>query len=180
MLNLWHHLSPGQNVPDIIHTILEIPRGSHNKYEYDKELGVIKLDRVLYAALHYPGGYGFIPQTLYDDGDPLDVLVMTTEPTFPGCLVEARPVGIFKMLDQGKADDKILAVPAHDPLFQDYQDLPDVPRHFLTEVAHFFSVYKDLEGKRTEPLGWESVIIAKAEIKRSIALYKTHYPEGKS
>jgi inorganic pyrophosphatase len=176
--NLWHQLDPGPDAPEVIYVIVEIPKGSRNKYEYGKELGVIKLDRVLYSSLHYPGDYGFIPRTFYDDGDPLDVLVMINEPTFPGCIIEARPIGLFKMLDQGLADDKVLAVPASDPIFDDYQDIKDLPRHFLKEVAHFFEVYKDLEGKRTKPVGWEPATVAKAEIKRSIDLYWSKYSKG--
>lgn len=178
MVNLWRDLDSGPTTPDIIYVIVEIAKGSRNKYEYGKELGVIKLDRVLFSSLHYPGDYGLIPRTLYDDGDPLDVLVMVTEPTFPGCIIEARPIGIFKMLDQGAADDKILAVPARDPLFDDYKDIKDIPQHFLREVAHFFEVYKDLEGKRAKPVGWESATVAKAEIQRAMDLYWQHYSRG--
>jgi len=176
--NLWHQLDPGPEAPDIIYVIVEIPKGSRNKYEYGKELGAIKLDRVLFSSLHYPGDYGFIPRTFYDDGDPLDVLVMINEPTFPGCIIEARPIGLFKMLDQGVADDKVLAVPASDPIFTDYQDINDIPQHFLKEVAHFFEVYKDLEGKRTKPVGWEASKVAKEEIERSMKLYWSKYSKG--
>lgn len=172
MTNLWHDLPPGpSNVPEVIYVIVEIPKRSRNKFEYDKHSGFIKLDRVLYSSLHYPGDYGFIPRTHYDDGDPLDVLVMTNEPTFPGCVIEARPLGIFRMRDRGLADDKILAVPATDPLFDNYLDLDNVPPHFLHEVAHFFSVYKDLQHIRVEPLEWEGRKAALAEIERSINLY---------
>ncbi len=172
MANLWHELPPGpEGVPEIVYVVVEIPKRSRNKFEYDKKGGFIKLDRVLYSSLHYPGDYGFIPRTHYDDGDPLDVLVMTNEPTFPGCVIEARPVGIFRMLDRGVHDDKILAVPATDPLFDGYHDLPDVPQHFLQEVAHFFSVYKDLQHMKVEPLRWERREQALAEIERSMDLY---------
>jgi inorganic pyrophosphatase len=176
--NLWHQLDTGPDAPDVIYVIVEIPKGSRNKYEYGKELGVIKLDRVLFSSLHYPGDYGLIPRTFYDDGDPLDVLVMINEPTFPGCIIEARPIGLFKMLDQGLADDKVLAVPTHDPIFEDYQDIKDIPKHFLREVTHFFEVYKDLEGKRTKPVGWEGAAVAKAEIKRSIDMYWSKFSKG--
>lgn len=178
MINLWRELEPGPNSPEVIYVIVEIPKGSRNKYEYGKEIGVIKLDRVLFSSLHYPGDYGFIPRTIYDDGDPLDVLVMVNEPTFPGCIIEARPIGLFKMLDQGVADDKVLCVPARDPIFADYQDIKDIPQHFLKEVAHFFEVYKDLEGKRAKPLGWEPAVVAKTEINRSIELYREKYTRG--
>jgi inorganic pyrophosphatase len=178
MTNLWHQLEPGPNVPEVIYVIVEIPKGSRNKYEYGKELGVLKLDRVLFSSLHYPGDYGLIPRTFYDDGDPLDALVMINEPTFPGCIIEARPIGLFKMLDQGVADDKVLAVPASDPIFDGYRDIGDIPQHFLKEVAHFFEVYKDLEGKRAKPIGWESATQAKAEIDRAINLYRDKYGRG--
>ncbi|HIQ06121.1 MAG TPA: inorganic diphosphatase, partial [Anaerolineae bacterium] len=138
----------------------------------------IKLDRVLYSSLHYPGDYGLIPGTFYDDGDPLDILVMINEPTFPGCIIEARPIGIFHMRDKDLPDDKILAVPATDPLFADYHDIRDIPRHFLEEVAHFFSVYKDLEGARVQPIGWDGAEDAKAEIERSIRLYNDRFGLG--
>lgn len=178
MSNLWHQLEPGPDMPDVIYVIVEIPKGSRNKFEYGKELGVIKLDRVLFSSLHYPGDYGLIPRTLYDDGDALDVLVMINEPTFPGCIIEARPIGLFKMLDQGLPDDKILAVPASDPIFNGYQDIEDIPQHFLKEVAHFFEVYKDLEGKRAKPVGWESASVAKEQISRAIELYRAKYSKG--
>ena len=167
--------APGPKIPDIVYAIVEIPKGSRNKYEYNKENGIIVLDRVLFSSLHYPGDYGLIPRTFYDDGDPLDILLMTNEPTFPGCVIQARVIGIFRMLDRGVNDDKILAVPATDPLFSEYHDLKDVPPHFLNEVAHFFEVYKDLEGMRTKPLGWENADAAKAEIMRSIKLFDDRF-----
>ncbi len=176
--NLWHDLDTGPDTPEIIYVIVEIPKGSRNKYEYGKKLGVIKLDRVLFSSLHYPGDYGLIPRTLYDDGDPLDVLVMVNEPTFSGCVIEARPIGLFKMMDKGQHDDKVLAVPARDPLFQDYKDIHDIPQHFLREVAHFFEVYKDLEGQRTKPIGWEEAAAAKEAITKSRQFYLEKFGGG--
>jgi inorganic pyrophosphatase len=173
--NLWRELRPGPKVPDIVYAIIEIPKGSRNKYELHKDSGMIVLDRVLFSSLHYPGDYGLIPRTFYDDGDPLDILLMTNEPTFPGCIIQARPIGIFRMLDRDLHDDKILAVPSTDPLFSEYHDLDDVPQHFLQEVAHFFEVYKDLEGMRTKPLGWEGAESAKQEIMRAIKLYDDRF-----
>ncbi len=178
MLNLWRELRPGPNIPEVVYTIVEIPKGSRNKYEYNKENGVIKLDRVLYSSLYYPGDYGLIPRTFYDDGDPLDILVMVNEATFPGCVIEARPIGLFRMLDRGVSDDKVLAVPSRDPIFQDYHDITDIPKHFLAEVAHFFEVYKDLEGMRTKPIGWEDANAAKAEVMRSVDLYQDRFALG--
>jgi len=169
--NLWRVLKAGPRPPDELYAIIEIPKGSRNKYEFSKELGYIKLDRVLYSSLHYPGDYGLIPHTHYDDGDPLDILVMINEPTFPGCVIQARPIGLFRMLDRGLSDDKVLAVPINDPIFADYHDIADIPQHFLAEVAHFFEVYKDLEGVRTKPIGWEPATVAKERIMHAIQLY---------
>ncbi len=171
MSNLWQTLPPGPNMPDVVYVVVETPKRSRNKFEYDEAGGFIKLDRVLYSSLHYPGDYGFIPRTLYDDGDPLDILVMTNEPTFPGCVIEARPVGVFHMLDRGARDDKILAVPATDPIFNATRELEDVPPHFLDEVSHFFRVYKDLQLMRVEILGWEPRSVALAEIEHAVDLY---------
>lgn len=171
MQNLWHDLEPGANPPDVVNVIVEIPKGSRNKYEFDKRVGTFKLDRVLYSAVQYPGDYGFIPQTYYADGDPLDVLVMTNLPTFTGCWVEARPIGLFRMRDKGEQDDKILAVLQYDPFFKDYFDYTQLPSHFLKEVEHFFTVYKDLEGTRVEPLGWDSSEVARQYIRESIDRY---------
>jgi inorganic pyrophosphatase len=170
-LNLWHELDPGPDAPEVIHVIVEIPKGSRNKYEYHKQTGAFKLDRVLYSPVHYPGDYGFIPQTYYDDDDPFDVLVVTNLPTFTGCIVEARPIGMFRMNDRGEPDDKILAVLHYDPFFDDIADYTDLPAHYLKEVEHFFTVYKDLEGARVEPIGWENAATAKERIRYAINHY---------
>lgn len=162
--NLWRELPVGPSFPQVIYVVVEIPKRSRNKFEYDVQGGFIKLDRVLSSSLHYPGDYGFVPQTLHDDGDPLDVLVITNEPTFSGCVIEARPVGIFHMMDRDELDDKILAVPNTDPSFKHYRTLDDVSPHFLKEVTHFFSVYKDLEMMKVVPKGWDNVDLAYQEI----------------
>jgi inorganic pyrophosphatase len=175
-VNLWHRLPSGPHVPQTVYCIVEIPKGSRNKYEYSKSAGIIKLDRVLYSSMHYPSDYGLIPQTYAEDGDPLDILVMVNEPTFGGCVIEARPIGIFHMLDRGDPDEKILAVPSTDPLFADYNDLTDVPKHFLTEVAHFFQTYKQLQGIQVTPKGWENAEKAREVILQSIARYKEKFP----
>src|SRR5262249_46418321 len=148
MINLWRDLSPGRHPPEEVTAVIEIPFGSRNKYELDKATGLMKLDRVLYSAVHYPGDYGFIPRTLHEDHDPLDVLVMVKEQTFSGCMIDVRPLGVLRMLDRGEPDDKILAVPLHDPYYEEFFDIADIPRHVLKEVEYFFSTYKDLEGKR--------------------------------
>ena len=175
MLNFWRDLQPGPRVPELVTTVVEIPRGSRNKYELDKESGLLRLDRVLYSAVHYPGDYGFIPRTLHEDGDPLDVLVRTLEPTFAGCLIDVRPIGVLCMSDRGEPDDKILAVPASDPLQSEYFDIADLPSHFLKEVEHFFHIYKDLEGKRVQVVGWEKADVAMRVINESIDRYRDKY-----
>jgi inorganic pyrophosphatase len=174
--HLWHSISSGPQSPDIIYVVVEVPKGSRNKYEYSKSAGVIKLDRVLYSPLHYPGDYGFIPQTYFDDGDPMDVLVMMNAPTFPGCVIEARPLGMFKMIDSGEADYKILAVPATDPNFEEYHDLSDLPQHFPKEVHHFFMVYKQLQGAEVQNEGWVGAEAAKEAIKQSTTAYWKKFP----
>jgi len=171
-MNLWHELPPGPDYPRVIYVVVEIPKGSRNKYEYDEHGGFVKLDRVLFSSLHYPGDYGFVPQTLHADGDPLDVLVMTNEPTFSGCVIEARPLGVFRLVDRGQLDDKILAVPHTDPLFNDYHALEDVPGHFMSEMAHFFNVYKDLESGEAVGKGWEGIEQAHAEIEQAVIRYR--------
>ncbi len=176
MKHLWHDLSPGPNPPEDVRAIIEITGGSKNKYELDKESGILRLDRVLYSAVHYPADYGFIPGTLAEDGDPLDVLVLLKEPTFPGCEVDIRPLGILHMLDRGVPDEKILAVPEHDPLQAEFTELGDVPKHLLAQIQHFFQTYKDLEGKRVEAHGWEDRPAAYKAIIESITRYERRYP----
>lgn len=173
-MNLWHELPSGPDWPEVIYVVVEIPKRSRNKYEYDEEGGFVKLDRVLFSSLHYPGDYGFIPRTLHADGDPLDVLVMNSEPTFSGCVIEARPLGVFHLIDKGTPDDKVLAVPHTDPLFSDYRTLENVPAHFLDEAAHFFTVYKDLEMAKVEAKGWEGREEAYEQIERAVERYWGH------
>ena len=171
-MNLWRELPPGPDWPHVIYVVVEIPKGSRNKYEYDEEGGFVKLDRVLFSSLHYPGDYGFIPQTLHTDGDPLDVVVMTNVPTFSGCVIEARPLGVLGLIDKEQIDDKILAVPHTDPLFNEYHSLDDVPPHFLNEMAHFFDVYKDLEVGEVKGGGWDGLESAYAEIESAARRYQ--------
>lgn len=170
--NLWHDLPSGDAPPKSIHAVIEIPKGSRNKYEYSKEYGTLMLDRVLYSSIHYPGDYGFVPRTYFEDGDPVDILVMTHQPTFPGCLVVARPVGMFRMLDNGEPDNKILAVPQHDPSYESYQELGDVPPHYIVEVEHFFSTYKTLEGGEVKVDGWAPREEAEKTILKSMERYR--------
>lgn len=145
---------------DIVEVVIEIPKGCRNKYEFDKERRVFKLDRMLFSSMHYPSDYGFIPETLAEDGDPLDVLVLLGEPTFPGCLIDAKPVGLFMMRDEKGLDHKILCVPVHDPQWNHIGRLSEVPPHLLLEIGHFFDVYKELEKKKTAVEGWEDAPVA--------------------
>ena len=175
MIHLWRDLSPGKHPPESVTTVVEIPSGSRNKYELDKESGLLRLDRVLYSAVHYPGDYGFVPRTLYEDGDPLDVLILVKEPTFPLCQVDVRPIGLLRMKDRGVPDDKVLAVPENDPYHAEFFDIADIPQHVLKEVEHFFQIYKDLEGKRVQIQGWEKSLIAMQAVTRSIERYEEMY-----
>lgn len=171
-MNLWKDLESGPSAPEVVYAVIEIPRGSRNKYEYDKDMEAFALDRVLYSPVHYPAEYGIIPQTLYDDGDPMDIMVLMEQPTFPGCIIESRAIGMMRMIDDGDQDDKILAVPTQDPRYQEVQDLEDVAPHLLKEIAQFFQDYKALEGKETEVQGWVGKEEAFKAIKHSIELYK--------
>jgi len=161
-------IPPGTDIPRVVHAIIEIPKGRRSKFEVDKATGLFRLDRYLYASSMYPGDYGFIPQTLAEDGDPLDVLVMVNEPTFTGCLIEARIVGLFRMRDRGQNDFKVLGVPHTDPLFNEVKALADVPAHYLREVEHFFLTYKQLEGVAVEAIGWAPTPEAVAEVQASV------------
>jgi inorganic pyrophosphatase len=149
------HAQIGPNAPEQFNAVIEIPRGSTNKYEVDQETGIIKLDRVLYSPLFYPFDYGYIPQTHYLDGDPLDVLVLLTHPTFPGCVIEAAPIGVLYMTDEKGPDEKILAVALKDPRYGYRTSVDQLNEHTLKEIQHFFEVYKQLEEKAVEVHGWK-------------------------
>jgi inorganic pyrophosphatase len=148
---------PAQPKPGILNVLIEIPGGSKNKYEFDKDLQAFALDRVLYSSVRYPYDYGFVPNTLADDGDPLDGMVIMDEPTFPGCVIAARPIGMLEMIDGGDRDEKILCVPDKDPRYAHVKSLKDLAPHRLEEIAEFFRSYKNLEKKVTEILGWQDV-----------------------
>jgi inorganic pyrophosphatase len=171
----WHDIPTGKAPPGTVTAVIEIPTNERNKYELDKELGVFRLDRVLFSAVQYPGDYGFLPRTLGEDDDPLDILVLMTIPVFTGCLVEARPVGLFHLVDRGVADEKVLAVPLGDPYSDGVNDLKDVPPHYLREVEHFFKVYKDLEGTHTKTRGFEGAEAARAAILRAMDTYARRF-----
>ena len=148
-MNIWHDISPKAITKDLFTAVIEIPKGSKVKYELDKETGLLKMDRILYTSTHYPANYGFIPRTFADDGDPLDVLVLCSEPLVPMSLVRCYPIGVISMLDNGAADEKIICIPENDPTYNLYKDISSLPKHIFDEMSHFFSVYKQLEGKDT-------------------------------
>ena len=148
-MNIWHDIDPSRIKPNDFYAIIEISSGSKNKYEMDKETGLLKLDRVLYTSTHYPANYGFIPRTYAEDDDPLDVLVLCSEPITPMTLVRCYPIGVIKMADNGKADEKIIAIPFTDPTYNGYRSIFALPKHTYDEMKHFFSVYKTLEKKET-------------------------------
>src|SRR5882672_6440505 len=161
----------GAAAPDEVNAVIEIPRGQTNKYEYDKELHVFRLDRNLYSPVHYPGDYGFIPSTLSDDGDPLDVLVLVDAPSFTGCVMTVRPIGFLEMVDQGQGDEKVLAVGTNNPIFSDVRDCEDLYPHLLREIEHFFTIYKELEAKTTRIRGWHDASSARQIISECQASY---------
>ncbi|NEQ34728.1 MAG: inorganic diphosphatase [Leptolyngbya sp. SIO4C5] len=163
---------PAQPKPGLINVLIEIPAGSQNKYEFDKDLGAFALDRVLFSAVHYPCDYGFVPNTLADDGDPLDGLVLMDQPTFPGCVIAARPIGMLEMIDGGDRDEKLLCVPDADPRYANVKSLSDIASHRLDEIAEFFKTYKNLEKKETEILGWKNVDQVSALIKECVDNFK--------
>jgi inorganic pyrophosphatase len=169
--NPYRDVPAGVDPPHVVNAIVEIPKGRRSKFEVDKKTGLMRLDRYLFSSSHYPGDYGFIPQTLAEDGDNLDVLVMVNEPTFSGCLIETHVIGLFRMRDRGVNDFKILGVPNTDPLLAEIRDLNDVPNHYLLEVEHFFTTYKQLEGVTIESGGWEHASAAEEEVQASIRRY---------
>lgn len=174
-MNLWHDISTGDNVPNEINVIIEINKGSKNKYEIDKKTGLIALDRVGHTAQDYPFDYGFVPQTLWDDEDALDVVLLTTHPLLPGILVNARPVAIMNMIDSGDADDKIIAVPVGDPRWAEVKDLSDINKHTLKEMEHFFTTYKKLQKKEVTVSGFKGQKEALEAVNRSIDLYNKEF-----
>lgn len=179
-LNLWHEVSLGKKAPNEFNAIIEIPRGSANKYEVDKATGLIKLDRVQYSAVYYPFDYGFAPQTYWPDGDPLDILVVSTHPLIPGLLVEVRPIGGMEMIDSGDSDDKIIAVPVEDPRFAELQDINDFPKHRQREIQHFFETYKELQGEVVEVKEFYNKKRALESINKAILLYQETFLVGKA
>ena len=177
-MNIWHDINPDYISDTDFVAVVEIPKGSKNKYELDKETGFLKLDRTLYTATHYPANYGFIPRTFADDGDPLDVLVLCDEPIYPMTLVDVYPIGVVRMIDGGKLDDKIIALPCNDPTYRDVKSLDELPPHVFDEIMHFFMVYKQLENKQTAVKELHSAEEAKVIIKDAIDQYSMMEARG--
>ena len=179
-MNRLYDIDPGPDAPEIVRMIVEIPQHSANKYEYDGNLGVFRLDRALYSPLHYPGDYGFIPGTLADDNDPLDVMVLVQQPSYPGVLIEVRPVGVLNMIDGSEKDQKILAVPNRNPRYDQIHTMDQIFPHVRREVEHFFSIYKELEGKVTIMEGWGGPREARKAIQDCRQRYLDLHPEAQS
>jgi inorganic pyrophosphatase len=169
-MNLLHDVDPGTR--DEMNVIVEINKGSKNKYEIDKQTGLIALDRVAHTAQDFPFDYGFVPQTLWDDGDALDVVLLTTHPLLPGILVRARPIALMKMIDSGDADDKVIAVPVADPRWKEVEDLGNINKHSLKEIEHFYATYKKLQNKEVEVNGFEGKEAARAAFDRARQMYQ--------
>jgi len=174
MISYLDDLPTGRDLPHVLNAIIEIPKGSSNKYEYDKELNVFRLDRTLYSPVHYPGAYGFFPRTLSEDGDPLDVVVIVEHETFPGCLIEVRPVGVLVMRDDAGLDHKVLTVPVADPRLREVHGLQHLAKHYLSEIDYFFNIYKELEGKKSDTYGWEDRLVAHQIIMESVQRYQDY------
>ncbi|MBE5815036.1 MAG: inorganic diphosphatase [Clostridiales bacterium] len=171
MSNIWHDISPSRITKNDFIAVIEIEKGSKKKYELDKETGHLILDRILYTSTHYPANYGLIPRTFADDGDPLDVLLLCSEVIQPLSLVRCYPIGVITMKDQGRLDEKIIAIPFHDPTYNTYHDVSELPSHIFTEMSHFFSVYKNLEGKETVVDELEGAEAAKDVIQKCLDAY---------
>ncbi len=174
-MNIWHDIDESRITEDRFCAVIEIPKGSKSKYELDKETGMLRLDRVLYTSTHYPANYGFIPRTYAEDNDPLDVLVLCSETNYPMSQEECLPIGVITMTDNGEAGEKIIASPVIDPCYNMYRDIGDLPQHIFDEMAHFFTVYKALEGKKTAVDKVDEKSVAKYIIKKAITRYKQKF-----
>ena len=172
MSNIWHDMNPKRISPEKFVAVIEITKGSKKKYELDKECGYLRLDRILYTSTHYPANYGFIPRTYGDDNDPLDVLLLCSEPIDPMTLVECYPIGVITMMDNGRSDEKIIAIPFEDPNYNMYTDISDLPSHIFNEMKHFFTVYKALENKETAVSEVQGAEAAKEIIRQCIIRYR--------
>ncbi|MCL1964763.1 MAG: inorganic diphosphatase [Firmicutes bacterium] len=170
-MNIWHDIAAERITPEIFCAVIEISKGGKNKYELDKETGLLRMDRVLYTSTHYPANYGFIPRTYADDNDPLDVLALCQEAILPMTLVDCRPIGVMRMVDDQSRDEKIIAVPVHDPSMAEYDDIDELPTHTVDEMQHFFEVYKTLENKVTVVRSFGSAVEAQRLIQRCMQAY---------
>lgn len=174
-LNPWHDVAIGEDVPDFVNSIIEIPKGEKAKYELDKDTGLLKLDRVLFSSVYYPANYGFVPKTLGEDHDPLDILVLSQVNVRPLCIVRAKVIGVMRMIDAGESDDKIIAVAADDMSVNHISEIADLPEHFHSEIKHFFEEYKRLENKTVLVEKFQDKTVAKAIIRKAIEDYKTEF-----
>ena len=174
-MNIWHNINPKRISSKDFVAVIEIEKGSKNKYELDKETGLLMLDRILYTSTHYPANYGFIPRTYADDLDPLDVLVLCSEPIKPLTMVRCYPIGVISMIDNGRYDEKIIAIPYNDPTYNSYTDIKQVPKHIFDEMSHFFRVYKELEGKETAVNEVNDADVAIEIIEKAIDSYIQNY-----
>jgi len=177
--NAWHEIAIGEKAPEVVNAIIEIPKDSKQKYEFDKETGLLRLDRFLYSSVHYPGDYGFIPQTLWEDGDPLDVIVLTSRSVYPMTLAKIRVLGVLRMIDDNESDDKIIAVYDCDPRFVEYEGMKEVPKHIIAELKHFFETYKELQGKKCKILEILDKRDAWKDIQLAQKLYDMKYQPDK-
>lgn len=177
--NAWHDVEVGDESPEVVQAIIEIPKDSNIKYELDKETGMLKLDRFLYSAVHYPGDYGFIPRTLWDDGDPLDIIILTNRPVYPMTLVHARIIGVIRMVDGNEKDDKLIAVYHNDPRYSEFRSVKDIPQHTLKELCHFFERYKELQGKTVKILEVLDKDAAHDDVVRGKKMYDKKFPDRK-
>lgn len=175
VLHPWHGVHYGENAPRIVNAVIEIPQGSRTKYEIDKPTGLLKLDRVIYSSFHYPSNYGFIPQTYGDDKDPLDILVLSSQSIQPLCIVEAKVIGVMQMIDGGDADDKIIAVAAHDQSINYINNIEELPKHFFEELRHFFEEYKTLENKSVQVEDYGDKAKALSIIEEAMRFYKENF-----
>ncbi len=178
VLHPWHGASYGSKAPEQVQALIEIPQGSRSKYEIDKETGLLRLDRIIFSSFIYPVNYGFIPQTLGQDGDPLDILVICSQPIQPLCLVEATVIGNMQMIDQGQMDDKIIAVASNDPTVKHIKDIDELPEHFFNELKHYFEEYKVLENKVVEIDNFQNKTEAFRIIQDAINFYKETYRDS--
>lgn len=171
IFNPWHSVEIGEKQPKFVNAIIEIPKNSQVKYELDKKTGMLKLDRYMYSSVHYPADYGFIPKTLWDDGDPLDIFILTSIPTYPMTLTEVKVIGVVEMRDEGEQDNKIIAVHVGDPRYSEWNDIDDVPKHFIKELRNFLETYKQLQGKKVEVYEIYGPKRAYQDIQKAIGLY---------